>query len=337
MKTFIGVVIAIICFMLMIISHEAGHFFAGKAMGMQINEFSCGMGPLIWSKKKGETQYSLRAIPLGGYCAFEAEDEKSDNPRAFVNQTWWSKILVLLCGPFTNIVIGILILTLLFVSLGFSTTTIDRVVDGCPAQQAGIQAGDVIISINGVNVDSWTAAQTEIANTKDDKLDISVERGNDVIDFYQVDTYINDYGNKAIGIYSRASHDVGKAFKAGLKETALIGISIRDFFVSLFSGKASADDVTGIVGIVAVMGESYKAGIENFIYLIALITANLGYMNLLPIPALDGGRILIILIDKISGGRLSGKAESIINGIGMALLLALMVFMLFKDTIALFK
>jgi len=337
LNTVIGIAIAIVCFMLMVISHEAGHFFAGKAMGMQINEFSCGMGPLIWSKTKGETQYSLRAIPIGGYCAFESEDEKTDNPRAFANQPWWSRIIVLLCGPFTNIVIGILIFTLLFTSLGFSTTTIDRVIDDYPAQQAGLQAGDVIVSVNGENVDSWTAAQTQIANTSGDKLDITVQRGNDVIDFYGVPTYVNNYGYKAIGIYSRASHDIRKAFKIGLEETALVAVSIKDFIVSLFQGTAKADDVTGIVGIVAVMGESYQYGIENLIYLIALITANLGYMNLLPIPALDGGRILIVIIDKLSGGRLSDKAQAIINGVGMVLLLALMVFMIFKDTINLFK
>lgn len=322
--------------MLLIVSHEAGHFFAGKAMGMQINEFSCGMGPLLWSKTKGETQYSLRAIPLGGYCAFEAEDEKSDNPRAFANQPWWSRILVLLSGPFTNIIIGILIFTLLFSYLGFSTTTIDRLVEASPAEAAGIKAGDVIVNVNGTDIESWSQAVSEIANTKGDTVEITVKRGGEEKRF-SCGSYINDYGNKAIGIYSRASHSFGKAFKVGLSETAMIAVSIRDFIVSLFQGQASADDVTGVVGIVAFMGEAYKTGITNVIYLIALITANLGYMNLLPIPALDGGRILIILIDKLSGGRLSDKAQAVINGIGMVLLLALMVFLMFKDTIALFR
>ena len=336
MTTLIGVVIAVICFMLLIISHEAGHFFAGKAMGMQINEFSCGMGPLLWSKTKGETQYSIRAVPLGGYCAFEAEDEKSENPRAFTNQPWWSRILVLLSGPFTNIVIGILIFTLLFAYIGFSTTTIDRTIEGCPAEQAGIQAGDVILSVNGTDVDNWTEAQTEIAATSGDNATIEVRRGND-IKLINCGTYTNEYGNKAIGIYSRVSHNLKQAFKTGLSETALVAVSIRDFLVSVFQGKASADDVTGVVGIVAVMGEAYQYGFINVIYLIAMITANLGYMNLLPIPALDGGRILIILIDKLSGGRLSAKAQAVINGIGMALLLMLMVFLMFKDTISLIR
>ena len=336
MNTVIGILIAIVCFMLMIISHEAGHFFAGKAMDMQINEFSCGMGPLLWSKKKGETQYSLRAIPIGGYCAFEAEDEESENPRAFANQPWWSKIIVLLCGPFTNIVTGILIFTLLFSSIGFTTTTIDGLVPDSPAAKAGIMPGDEVIQINGKDVEDWNSVISEIAGSEEDIVIVGIKRGQDIRSL-SMGTYENEYGNKAIGIYSRVSHDLRKAFKTGLSETALIAVSIRDFVVSLFRGQASADDVTGIVGIVAIIGESYQYGIENVIYLIALITANLGYMNLLPIPALDGGRILIVLIDKLSGGRLSGKAQQIINAVGMVLLMALMIFMIFKDTFALFR
>lgn len=336
MSTVIGIVISLICFLILVGSHEFGHFAAGKILNMQINEFSIGMGPKLWSRKKGETEYALRAIPIGGFCAFEGEEEESDNPRAFVNQPWWAKIVVMLAGPFVNIVLAILIFTGVFCYLGYPSTTLASVPEGFPAAKAGIMAEDKILEVNGVPIKSFVDAQQSIAGAPSDKIDIKIQRGKDVLDF-TCDTYINDYGNKSIGIVSKLAHPIKESFNDGVKETGIVFVAIADFIKGLFNGTSSASDVSGVVGIVSVMTESYQYGFVNVIYIFALITANLGYMNLLPFPALDGGRVLMTLLVKLSGDRIPRKAVLIINSIGMALLMILMVLLIFKDSIALLR
>lgn len=322
--------------MILVASHEFGHFAAGKILNMQINEFSIGMGPKIWSSKKGETQYSFRAIPIGGYCAFEGEDDASENPRSFSRQPWWAKIIVLLSGPFVNIILAILIFTAVFCYIGYPSTTLGSVTPGCPAEKAGLLAEDVILEIDQKEINSFSDAQKLISESKDDIIDLKVKRGDEVLSF-SCGTYINEYGNKSIGIVSKLSHPIRPAFDDGVKETGVVFVSIVDFLRGLFNGTSSASDVSGVVGIVSVMTDSYQYGFINVIYIFALITANLGYMNLLPFPALDGGKILMTLLIKISGGRISQKAESIVNAIGMALLMILMVLLIFKDSIALLR
>ncbi len=303
---------------------------------MQINEFSIGMGPKIWSRKKGETEYALRAIPIGGFCAFEGEEEESENPRSFVNQPWWAKIVVMLAGPFVNIILAILVFTGVFCYIGYPSTTLASVPEGYPASEAGIMAEDKIIEVDGAVIGSFAEAQQSIAGSNGDTVDIKVQRGKEVLDF-SCGTYINDYGNKSIGIVSKLAHPLKESFNDGVKETGIVFAAIVDFIKGLFNGTSSTADVSGVVGIVSVMSESYQYGFINVIYIFALITANLGYMNLLPFPALDGGRVLMTLLVKLSGDRIPRKLVLIINSAGMAILIILMILLIFKDSIALLR
>ena len=331
----IGILIAILCFIILIIGHEFGHFSVAKLLGVKVNEFSVGMGPLAYQKQKGETKYSIRYIPIGGYCALEGEDGDSEDPRSFSHQPAWSKILILVAGAFMNVIIGLLIFTFIFMKTGTTSQVIASVVENGPAYEAGIQAGDKIVGVNDKYYSDFTSVQSAILSSTGDTIKISVERNNKRQDFI-CQPYINEYGNRAVGILAGVSYGFADCFKAGLRESGLVAVSIRDFFVGIFKGQTGLNDVSGVVGIVSIAGQAAEVGIINVIYLMALISVNLGYMNLLPFPALDGGRILLTIIRAIFKGKISDETEGIIHAIGIIILLALMIIILFKDVIGLF-
>ena len=213
-----------------------------------------------------------------------------------------------------------------------------EVVDGAPAQKAGILAGDEIVAVNGTYYTDWLEITEAIASSEGDTLSITVKRDGKEIEVKNVQTYTNEQGRKVIGIVSSVVHSPGAAFKTALSECTTMVRALRDFFVRLFRGQASSDDVGSIVQIVAVSGEyAEQYGLLTVIYLIALVSVNLGFMNLLPIPGLDGGRILFVLIRLISRGKLSAKTEAIINNVFMFLLLGLMVVLMAKDVIHLIR
>ena len=343
----IGIVLALICFCLLVLGHEFGHFSVGKLLGFKINEFSVGMGPRLWGRKKGETEYSFRAIPIGGFCAFEGEDgteDKDENgkkkvpdPGSFNLQPAWKRLLVLVAGSFNNIVIGIVIFTIIFTYIGSYSPILSKVVEDKPAAQAGIQEGDKIVAVNGKEYSDWSEITAAIAGAEGDIVNIVVERDGERLSF-DVDTYTNEYGNKAIGIMCSVVHSPGSGFKTALSECGTMGRALRHFFVRLCRGQAKSDDVGRIVQIIAVSGEyAENYGLVTVIHLIALVSVNLGFMNLLPIPGLDGGRILFVLIRWITRGKFSEKVEGRINAVFIVLLIALMVILIFKDVIWLFK
>ncbi|MBQ9891063.1 MAG: site-2 protease family protein [Firmicutes bacterium] len=342
----IGIVLAFISFLLLVLGHEFGHFSVGKLLGFKINEFSVGMGPQLWGKTKGETEYSLRAIPIGGYCAFEGEnsDEEDDNgvrkepdPRSFNLQPAWKKILVLVAGSFNNIVIGLIIFAIVFTITGSLTTKLSGVVEGKPAAQAGIMEGDRVLSVNGTEYSEWAEVTEAIANAEGDDIVLTVDRDGQILSF-TVHTYKNEEGRKVVGIMAGREHSLGTAIKTAFSECTTMIRALRDFFVRLFRGQASSDDVGSIVQIIAVSGEyAENYGLMTVIYLIALVSVNLGFMNMLPIPGLDGGRILFVIIRWITRGKLTDKVENIINNVFMFALIALMVVLMFKDVIHLIK
>jgi regulator of sigma E protease len=326
----IGIIAAIVFFFLLVIGHEFGHFASAKMLGVDVEEFSMGMGPQIFHKEKNGTEYSLRAFPIGGFCRLEGEDGESDSPTAFTNQPLVNKIPILAAGSLMNVILGLIMLVFVYTSIGATSNILAEVSPGGPAETAGIMAGDEIIAVNGTEMTGWTAIVTEI-DASHESVDIRVDRDGEILDFDVPTMYNEEVGRYVIGITSKLIHSPAFALKSALAAVGEMFMSIIGLFGMLFKGQVKSTDVVGVVGIISIAGESARHGIINVINLMGLISINLAIVNMLPIPALDGGRILLAIIAKISGGRFTKKAESIINAIGLVLLLALMVFIVIKD------
>ncbi|HCU07423.1 MAG TPA: RIP metalloprotease RseP [Clostridiales bacterium] len=323
--------IAILMFCGLVFVHEFGHFAAAKAVGIKVNEFSIGMGPLLMQRKYGETEYSLRAFPIGGYCKMEGEDEESPDERAFNRQPAWAKILVIVAGSFMNILATILILAVILTYSGSYTTILDQVPEGYPAQEAGLLPGDEIIAVDGQRYEDWIEVVTAIAESPGESISVTVLREGAEQTFVSA-LEENEEGRKVIGITSLRSHSVLLGIKEAFRTTAAMTVAMGEFLNNLVTGQASAEDVVGPIGIVTIIGQQAKYGLINVIYLMAMISLNLGIVNLLPLPALDGGRLTFVLIRALTGGRISDDAEARVHMIGMVLLMGLMLFLVFKDT-----
>ena len=325
----IAIIAAVVLFCLLIAGHEFGHYAAAKLLGVKVNEYSIGMGPLLWQTKKGETEYSLRALPIGGYCKIEGEDGDSDDDRSFGKKPWWAKVIILAAGAFMNFVLCILLLIGLFWYSGAYSTTLADVSEGYPAQIAGIQAGDTIVAIDGVEYDDWIEVVNAIEASKGSPMTFTVERDGQTHN-YTLSAVESD-GRYLMGITCKLIHSPIKAIGQAFSTTKSTMISMGQFFGQLFTGKASGDDVVGVVGIVSMIGEQAKFGFSNVVYLMAIISLNLGMVNLLPLPALDGGRILFVIIRLITRDKIGDNAEAVTHAVGMVLLLALMAFLIIKD------
>lgn len=327
-----NILIAVLMFCLLVFVHEFGHFAAAKAVGIKVNEFSIGMGPLLFHRKKGETDYSLRAFPIGGYCKMEGEDEDSEDARAFNRKPALAKAFVIVAGSFMNILTTLIILSMVLSYAGTLTTTLDEIVAGHPASIAGVQSGDEIIAVNGENYRSWAGIVGAISESEGDSIELTVLRDGSELDITS-QVILNEEGRRVIGIVPKVSHSVLLGIKSAFITTGVMLGAMGEFFVQLFTGQASASNVVGPIGIVSIIGEQAKTGLINVIYLMAMISLNLGVVNLLPLPALDGGRLLFVVIRTFSGGRISDETEARIHTFGMILLLGLMLFLIFKDTL----
>lgn len=326
---------AILLFLLMITPHELGHLLVAKAVGVQVNEFAIGMGPAIFKRQKGETLYSLRAFPLGGYCAMEGENEESDNERAFNNRPAWAKILVLVAGAAMNVLTALIIMICISLAVGTATNTVGEVTKGGPAELQGIVAGDKIVAINGQDTDEWQEVINGIRGSKD-TVELTVDRNGEIINYSLTPTVGSDKV-PVIGIKSKIVKNPIKSISNGAKGTWQMGKLMFSSLKQLISGSASIKDVAGPVGMVSLVGQTGKLGFTYVANLIALISLNLAILNLLPLPALDGGRIIFVIIRKITGKMISDRTEGIVHMIGMALLLGLVLMVTVNDVGRLFQ
>ena len=343
------ILIAILVFGILIFVHELGHFLSAKALGVQVNEFSVCMGPAIWKKQKGETLYALRCIPIGGYCAMEGEDEESENPRAFTSQPWWKRLIILLAGSFMNFVAGLLVVVILYSGAqGFSTPHISGFFAGCPLQsESGLQEGDELYKIDGRRVFTYSDVGMLLGRNDTGVYDLVVRRDGKLVELHdfamQPQLYTVDGEQQyKYGLYFAAEEKtVGTVLKnswnTSLDFARLVWMGLED----LVSGLVSVDEMSGPVGIVSVISETGKAsetvsaGLANVAYLAAFIAVNLAVMNLLPLPALDGGRIFLLLVNTVvyavTKKKIPPKFEGCIHAAGMVILLAFMAFVTFKD------
>lgn len=318
----------------MIFPHELGHFIAAKRLGVKVNEFAFGMGPTIWKKQRGETLHSIRLFPIGGFCAMEGEDEDSDEPRAFSNKKPWQKIVILAAGSFMNVVCAVLVMSLVVGVIGFTTVKIDRVSAGSPAYEAGFLPGDKIKSINGSDIEEWTEVSGAIADSEGKTVLFTVER--DGAEKTLSLTPKEEDGRYMIGITSAVSHNPFRAAAEGAKATWRMTVTMFDIIGQLLTGQVGADNLSGPVGMVQMVSETSKYGFWYYGFLTSLICLNLAVINMLPLPALDGGRILFVLYTMITGKQVSQKVEGTIHLVGLALLFTLMIYVTFNDVTRIF-
>ena len=352
--TIVYILFAILIFGVLIGIHEFGHFITAKACGVKVEEFSIGMGPAIFKKKKGETLYSLRAIPLGGYCAMLGEYEENDDPRAFTSQAPWKRAIILCAGAAMNFLLGLVVIFCLYISAkGFYVPVLSGFMDGCPYESAeGLQAGDQFYKIDGHRIYHTEDVGTFLSRGGDYYDLVMIRNGEKVKikDYYMVPIEYEGQETKMFGFY--LGNDVEEAtFGKKLSHTWDTAMDFsRMVWMSLemlIRGDVSVKELSGPVGIVDLMAETgeqaetVEDAFFNILYLGAFIAVNLAIMNLLPIPALDGGRVFFLLItwliESVSHKKLNPKYEGYVHGAGMILLLALMAFVMFNDILRLVR
>ncbi|MGI6722684.1 MAG: RIP metalloprotease RseP [Anaerovoracaceae bacterium] len=324
------IIYAILMFCFLILIHEFGHFIAAKGCGVQVNEFALGMGPAIFQKKKGETLYSLRCLPIGGYCAMEGEDEDSENPRAFNHKKAWQKAVIVCAGAAMNVILAIILMCIVTYYIGVATTTIADFSKGSLAQEAGLASGDRIVQIDNRKIKKWDDVSGVLEDKKKgDVVAITVERdgARKVVET----PLIRASGRTMIGITPKMEKNAGLAVVQGFKSTWGLTKQMYDIIRQLVTGKVSTKQLSGPVGIVAIVGQTAKQGVIYLIYLMALISLNLGVFNMLPFPALDGGRLAFIVIRKITGKVITDSIEAKVNLAGLMLLFGLMIYVTWND------
>ena len=351
-----SILFAILLFSILIFVHELGHFAAAKLSGVQVNEFSLFMGPAIWKKQIGETLYAIRTIPVGGYCAMEGEDGGSDNPRSFEKAAWWKRFIILVAGAAMNFLVGVLLIIIVYMP---AEAVVVPVISSFEAYSTvsgenGLQPGDRIVKLDGENLYVQSDFSMILSMNPGDVHDLVVERnGKKVVldDFLMEKHSVTDSSGNQRMMYGMnftiEELDFGGklryAWAQSMDSVRMVRLSLQ----MLLSGQAGIADMSGPVGIVQMMSETAEASetrqdaLLNLLYFGAFIAINLAVMNLLPIPALDGGRVVGLLIsmaiEAATGRKPDPKYEGWIHGAFMILLLALMAVIMFKDIIFLFR
>lgn len=331
------IILAILMFVLIIIIHEFGHFISAKLLGVRVNEFAVGFGPKLFSKQGKETKYSVRAIPFGGYCAMEGEDEESADPRAFGNKKPWRRFIIVAAGAIFNIILGFILSIIMTIPMSaFATTTIAEFDEKAVSNNYDLRVNDEILAADGRKIYSYSDLSYMLASARDGKIDFTVLRDGKKVELndVQFDLMKLEDGNNYISLDFKV-YGQKKTFFNTLKYAAKTTVSYgRIVYMSLydmFTGKYQLNQLSGPVGITAAVSQAAKESIWNFVYFACIISINLGIMNLLPLPALDGGRLLFIFIEMIRKKPIPAKYEGIIHAVGFALLFGLIIFITFND------
>ncbi len=347
-----SILFAILLFSILIFVHELGHFVTAKMSGVRVNEFSMFMGPAIVKWQKGETLYAIRCIPIGGYCAMEGENEDTDDPRSFQKAAWWKRLIILVAGSAMNFIAGLLIMTVIFApAKQFVMPVIAEAEPGSAViSEAGLHVGDRILELDGERIYVQSDFSMLLAMNPGDVHDIVVRRNGEKVvlkDFVMEQRIFGDEQTPRYGI-TFATEKATFANKVSYIWNSSINVvrTVRLSLQMLLTGRAGLQDMSGPVGIVQIMSETAEQSettldaFMNMLYFGGFIAINLAVMNLLPIPALDGGRVVGLLlttaIEAVTKRKLDPKFEGYIHGVGMLLLLALMALLMFKDIFAIF-
>ena len=326
---FITIVSFIFVFGLIVFAHELGHFATAKFNGVKVHEFSLGMGPAIIKKQGKETLYALRAFPIGGYVKMEGEDEASDDPRSFSNKKPLQRLVVLAAGALMNFLLAYVLLVIIMFSIGAPSNIVGGTIEGYPALDGGVMIDDEIKQINGENIETWDQVVAAIGNSKGDTIILELDRAGQPVQI-SLEPVEKEGGGYQIGIQPKYVKKIDQAFSMAGKQFITFFTDIFKFFTTLGQKNVEAE-LVGPVGLVSIIGQVSRQGIMNLLLLAAYISINLGIVNLLPFPALDGGRIIFVIIEMIMGKPINKEKEGYVHFIGFAILMALMVFLVFKD------
>ncbi len=351
-----SVLFAILLFSLLIFVHELGHFATAKLFGVQVNEFAMFMGPAIFKKKVGETLYSIRCIPFGGYCAMEGEDEDTDNPRSFQKAAWWKRLIILVAGSAMNFLIGVLIVAIILsFSPRYAAPEVAEITQWSYLNtEDGLKPGDTILEFNGDKIRVYEDFTLATLMLPAGNYDILVERNGEKVLLpdvrmerqkvqYEDGTVAMQYGISFQVKDTTAASVPGRILPTAMNHVKTVFVSLK----MLFGGQVGLQDMTGPVGIVQLMSDTAQASPDagaallNMLSIGGFIAINLAVMNLLPIPALDGGRAVALLIvtgiEAVTKKKIDPKYEGYVHAAGMILLLGLMAVILFKDIFTIFK
>lgn len=343
-----NIVIAILVFSILILFHELGHFTLAKANGIRVNEFSLGLGPTIVGFTKGETKYSLKLLPFGGACMMEGEDEDSNDDRAFNKKSVWARISVVAAGPIFNFIMALVFSIVLISCVGVDKPVLTDVIDGYPAQEAGLLGGDVIVKMGGKNINFYKEVSAYATFHVGEPVEIVYERDGERYTTTLTPKYDEEEGRYLYGFLSSGGRE-----HVGIFETIYYSFCELGYYIDvtvqsvgmMLTGGVSVNEMSGPVGIVQSMGQVYDESMQNggyyYVFLNMLnwtimLSANLGVMNLLPIPALDGGRLVFLIIEAIRRKPIDPNKEGIVHMIGIILLFILMFVVMFNDIRKLF-
>ena len=347
------VLIAILLLGILVVAHEFGHFMAARLTGIEVMEFAVGFGPKLLSRtsKKTGTKFSLRAIPLGGFCSFYGEDDATgkskDDPRAYGKQSVWKRMLTVLMGPMMNFILAFVVAAVYIFCTGVADVEpyLLDVEPGGPAQVAGLQAGDVIAEVNGANMLDGTMETLLGAIDGSDELALTVRRDGETLTLLCTPFWDEGAGQYRIGItissrYTGASHPVslGAAIGQSWDTCVYAGGMILNAVGALVTRGEGLDQTSGPVGVVSLVSQEVRNyGLDAFINLLVVISINLGIMNLLPIPGLDGSRFLFMVVEAIRRKPVPQEKEAMVHLVGMLFLFSLMIFFTFRDVMNLFR
>ncbi len=342
-----SIILALIIFSLIILIHELGHFLLAKRGGVTVEEFSLGMGPSLISTVKGGTRYSLKLLPFGGSCMMLGEDEATTEEGSFASKSVWTRISVIAAGPIFNFILAFVLSVIIIGSIGVDKPVILAVSEGFPAAEAGIQKGDTILKMNGTKI----RLSREVTNY------VTFHQGEDVTFVYEhegeertvtLSPEQNEGGRYIFGLSTVSSYRE----KVGAWETLKYSAYEVKYWIQttisslkmLFTGQVGLNDMSGPVGVVTIIGDTYKESAAdggfyiwlNMLNISILLTANLGVMNLLPLPALDGGRLVFLIIEAIRRKRIDPEKEGMVHFVGLMLLMVLMIVVMFNDIRKLF-
>ena len=326
------IISAIIAFSLLIIVHELGHFTLAKINGVKVEEFSLGMGPKLFGYKGKETEYLIKALPIGGYVKMLGEEETVSDKRAFSSKTPAQKLSIIAAGPFMNLILAILLFGIVG-SRGYLVPVVSKLEANTPAVTSGIQVGDKILKVNNKKISTWEDFSTEVYTTKGKALDLTLLR-NGKSEIINVTPVMNTEEKRfIIGIYPSTLKNptISQDISYGFRQTGSLIKQTIGFFGTLFKGQASSSDFGGPVTIIKLSGAVAKAGIIPLMTFAAYLSVQLAIFNIIPFPALDGGWIFLFLFEIITRKKVDDKKVGFINYIGFALIMTLMVLVTIKD------